>query len=100
MAAGSFSMTRTKSLARVTEAMSSKLDDFFGLSEYDWTPKAREDVPSMYLYELVNWLTTVVDSLALGDAQKEEACRGAVDYIASCFMVSPRCRLLRHARPC
>ncbi|KAH9849999.1 rsec15 [Lenzites betulinus] len=86
MAAGSFSMTRTKSLARVTEAMSSKLDDFFGLSEYDWTPKAREDVPSMYLYELVNWLTTVVDSLALGDAQKEEACRGAVDYISSCFM--------------
>ncbi|KAI0824715.1 rsec15 [Trametes gibbosa] len=85
-AAGPFDATRTMALARVTEAMSSKLDDFFGLSEYDWTPKAREDAPSMYLYELVNWLTTVVDSLALKDAHKEEACRGAVGYIASCFM--------------
>lgn len=89
-AAASFAATLDKALARVTEAMSSKLDDFFGLSEYDWTPKAREDAPSMYLYELVNWLTTVVDSLALKDAHKEEACRGAVNYIASCFMVSPR----------
>ncbi|EIW61471.1 rsec15 [Trametes versicolor FP-101664 SS1] len=85
-AAASFAATLDKALARVTEAMSSKLDDFFGLSEYDWTPKAREDAPSMYLYELVNWLTTVVDSLALKDAHKEEACRGAVNYIASCFM--------------
>ena len=67
--------------------MSSKLDDFFGLAEYDWTPAAREDAPSMYLYELVNWLTTVVDSLALKDAYREEAYRGAVGYIASCFLV-------------
>ncbi|KAI0677043.1 rsec15 [Trametes maxima] len=88
MSAASFAATRNKALARVTEAMSSKLDDFFGLSEYDWTPKTREDAPSMYLYELVNWLTTVVDSLALKDAYKEEAYRGAVGYIASCFMAS------------
>ncbi|KAI9001365.1 exocyst complex component sec15 subunit [Trametes punicea] len=85
-AAASFAGSRTKALARVTEAMSSKLDDFFGLSEYDWTPKTREDAPSMYLYELVNWLTTVVDSLALKDAYKEDAYRGAINYIASCFM--------------
>ena len=86
-AAASFVATRTKAIARVTEAMSSKLDDFFGLSEYDWTPNTREDAPSMYLYELVNWLTTVVDSLALKDMYKEEAYRGAVGYIASCFLV-------------
>ncbi len=47
--------------------INSKLDDFFGLSEYDWTPTAREDAPSMYLYELVNWLTTIVDSLQISD---------------------------------
>ena len=92
-AASSFVMTRNKSLARVTEAMSSKLDDFFGLSEYDWTPVSREDAPSMYLYELVNWLTTVVDSLALKDAYKEEAYRGAVSYIASCFLVGSSSQL-------
>ncbi len=86
-AAASFVSTRTKAISRVTEAMSSKLDDFFGLSEYEWTPSTREDAPSMYLYELVNWLTTVVDSLALKDTYKEEAYRGAVSYIASCFLV-------------
>ncbi|KAI0723088.1 exocyst complex component sec15 subunit [Earliella scabrosa] len=85
-AAASFVATRTKAMARVTEAMSSKLDDFFGLAEYEWTPTTREDAPSMYLYELVNWLTTVVDSLALKDTYKEEAYRGAVSYIASCFL--------------
>ncbi len=90
-AAASFVATRTKAIMRVTEAMSSKLDDFFGLAEYDWTPSTREDAPSMYLYELVNWLTTVVDSLALKDAHKEEAYRGAVGYIASCFLVCARC---------
>ncbi|KAI9066439.1 rsec15 [Trametes sanguinea] len=84
-AAASFAATRTKALARVTEAMSSKLE-LFGLSEYDWTPKARKGAPSGYLDELVSWLTTVVDSLALKDVYKEEAYRGAVGYIASCFM--------------
>ncbi|KAI0356457.1 rsec15 [Trametes cingulata] len=85
-AAASFAATRTKALARVTEAMSSKLDELFDLSEYDWTPKSRKDAPSMYLDGLVSWLTTVVDSLALKDVYKEEAYRGAVSYIASCFM--------------
>ena len=89
-AAGSFIATRTKAIARITEAMSSKLE-LFGLSEYDWTSPTRQDSPSVYLYELVNWLTTVVDSLALKDTYKEEAYRGAVGYIASCFLV---CTLL------
>lgn len=81
----------TRALARVTASITSKLDDFFGLSEYDWTPKGREEAPSMYLYELVNWLTTVVDSLVIKDAYKEQAYRGAVDYIAECLMVSLDC---------
>jgi hypothetical protein len=67
--------------------INSKLDDFFGLSEYDWTPAAREDAPSMYLYELVNWLTTVVDSLQINDSYKDEAYRAATAYIAQSFMV-------------
>lgn len=41
----------------------------------------------MYLYELVNWLTTVVDSLAIQEEYKDEAYRGAVAYIAECLMV-------------
>jgi hypothetical protein len=45
-------------------------------------------MPSMYLYELVNWLTTVVDSLSIVDAYKDEAYKGAVTYIAECLMVT------------
>lgn len=58
-----------------------------GLSEYDWTPTSREDAPSMYLYELVNWLTTVVDSLVVKQEYKDGAYKNAVDYLESCFMV-------------
>ncbi|KAJ8093400.1 Rab GTPase-binding exocyst subunit S15 [Marasmius tenuissimus] len=64
----------------------SKLNDFFEPSEYDWTPSTRENAPGMYLIELVNWLTTVVDSLAIKDAYKDEVYKGAVSYIAECLM--------------
>ena len=86
-AASSLASTQTRALLRLTSVITSKLDDFFELSEYDWTPKSREDAPSMYLYELVNWLTTVVDSLTVREAQKDGAYRGAVAYIADCLMV-------------
>lgn len=88
----SFHVTLTKSLTRITSLITSKLDDFFELSEYDWTPANREDAPSMYLYELVNWLTTVVDSLVVKEKYKDEAYKGAVAYIAQCLMV--RCFML------
>lgn len=86
-ASASFGTTLSRALARITELITSKLDDFFELSEYDWTPKSREDAPSMYLYELVNWLTTVVDSLVIKEEYKDEAYKGAVAYIAECLMV-------------
>ena len=53
----------------------------------------REDAPSMYLYELVNWLTTVVDSLQISDSYKDEAYRAATAYIAQSFMVRPESRV-------
>ncbi|RXW17863.1 hypothetical protein EST38_g8007 [Candolleomyces aberdarensis] len=40
----------------------------------------------MYLYELVNWLTTVVDSLVIKESYKDEAYKGALTYIADCLM--------------
>jgi hypothetical protein len=89
-ASTSFAATLSRALERITSLITSKLDDFFELSEYDWTPNTREDAPSMYLYELVNWLTTVVDSLVIKDAYKDEAYKGAVAYIADCFMVGIR----------
>ncbi|TFK55453.1 rsec15 [Heliocybe sulcata] len=85
-AQSSFASTISKSLARITSLITSKLDDFFELSEYDWTPATRESAPSVYLYELFNWLTTVLDSLVIKDNYKNEAYQGAVNYIASCLM--------------
>ncbi|KAG5651378.1 hypothetical protein H0H81_008877 [Sphagnurus paluster] len=82
----SFETTLSRSLARITSLIASKLDQFFELSEYEWTPPSREDAPSMYLYELVNWLTTVVDSLVIKEAYKDEAYKGALEYIAGCLM--------------
>lgn len=49
---------------------------------------SREDTPSMYLYELVNWLTTVVDSLDITETYKDDAYKIALSYIADCLMVS------------
>lgn len=86
-AATSFSETLKTARDRIGSIINSKLDDFFELSEYDWTPKSREESPSMYLYELVNWLTTVVDSLVIKDVYKDEAYQAAVNYIAECLSV-------------
>jgi len=85
-AAPSFRKTESRASARITALINSKLDDFFGLAEYDWTPAARETAPSMYLYELINWLTTVVDSLQISGSYKDEAYRAATAYIAQCLM--------------
>ena len=71
----------------MSEVINSKLDQCFELSEYDWTPSSRETSPSMYLYELVNWLTTVVDSLAIKESYREDAYKGALGYISECLMV-------------
>lgn len=49
----------------------------------------------MYLYELIQWLTTVVDGLAVKDEFKDDAYGGAVRYVAECLLVrAPR------SRPC
>ena len=84
----SFEGTISRSRARMSGLISSKLDQCFELSEYDWTPNTRETSPSTYLYELVNWLTTVVDSLVIKETYKEEAYKGALGYIVECLMVS------------
>ena len=86
-AASAFEPTIALSLRRMKGLISSKLDQCFELSEYDWTPTTRETSPSMYLYELVNWLTTVVDSLVIKEGYKEDAYEGAMGYIAECLMV-------------
>ncbi|EKM59243.1 uncharacterized protein PHACADRAFT_136668 [Phanerochaete carnosa HHB-10118-sp] len=85
-ASSAFSSALLRALARVNASITSKLDDFFGLSEYDWTPNSRVSSPSMYLYELINWLTTVVDTLVIKEEYKDQAYKSAVEYLADCLM--------------
>ncbi|KAI6135011.1 rsec15 [Pisolithus croceorrhizus] len=88
-----FSEAFVKAHNRITALITSKLDDFFDLSEYAWTPQTREGTPSMYLYELMNWLTTVVDSLVIKESYKDDAYKAAIGYIAESlmnFMIGPK----------
>ena len=86
-ASNAFATALRRAVARVNASITSKLDDFFGLSEYDWTPDSRVNRPSNYLDELVNWLTTVVDTLVIKEAYKDEAYRSAVEYLAGTLTV-------------
>lgn len=65
----------------------SKLDDFFDVAEYVWTPNHKENEPSMYLYGLVDWLTTVVDDMVIKGTYKDDAYMSAAAYMADSFVV-------------
>ena len=79
-------------LARIPKVISKKVDDL--LSEYEWTPQEPEGVPTPYLSTLFQWLTTVIDSLALDPKYKEKAYEGTTAYISDFFMVGV-CHLQR-----
>lgn len=85
-AAPSFSQTLSTTLNRIPVVISKKLDEL--LSEYDWTPYEAEGTPSPYLSTLFQWLTTVVDSLAVQTVHKEKAYEGALAFINRYFLVS------------
>ncbi|KAF8914164.1 rsec15 [Gymnopilus junonius] len=70
-ASAALDATISRSCARMSGLINSKLDQCFEF---------------MYLYELVNWLTTVVDSLVIKETYKEEAYKGALAYITECLM--------------
>jgi exocyst complex component 6 len=86
-ASGSFSKTLGVTLDRIPKVISKKVDDL--LSEYEWTPQEPEGVPTPYLSTLFQWLTTVIDSLALDQKHKDKAYEGATAYINDFYMVSP-----------
>jgi len=66
--------------------ISKKVDDL--LSEYEWTPQEPEGVPTPYLSTLFQWLTTVIDSLALDPKYKDRAYEASTAYINNFYMVS------------
>ncbi|XP_006460327.1 hypothetical protein AGABI2DRAFT_184813 [Agaricus bisporus var. bisporus H97] len=81
-ASKSFESTLFHSIKRLTGLINSKLDQSFEFSLYNWTPQRRESAPNMQLDELINWLTTVVDSLAIQEQYKDEVYKAAFEHIA------------------
>lgn len=85
-ATDSFLKTLGITLDRMPKVISKKVDDL--LLEYDWTPQEPEGVPTPYLSTLFQWLTTVIDSLALAPKHKDRVYEGATAYINDFYMVS------------
>ena len=84
-ATDSFSKTLEATLDRIPIVISKKVDDL--LSEYEWTPQEPEGVPTPYLSTLFQWLTTVIDSLALDPKYKDRAYEASTAYINNFYMV-------------
>ena len=82
----SFSKALEATLNRIPKVISKKVDDL--LSEYEWTPQEPEGVPTPYLSTLFQWLTTVIDSLALDTKYKDKAYEASTLYINDFYMVN------------
>ncbi|EPQ27215.1 uncharacterized protein PFL1_05138 [Pseudozyma flocculosa PF-1] len=81
-----FATTLSLAQQRIDSALASKLDQFIGLAEYDWTP-ARSREPGQhaaYLQDVLDWLTTMMDSvlILLPRDVKMNAYRAAFRYMA------------------
>lgn len=81
--------TMQRAESRISAVISKKLDDFE--PEYDWTTRTTENQASLYIFQLVSWLTTVVDSLDIEEKFKNAAYRNAMIHVSNLFMVSWAC---------
>ncbi|CCO31908.1 Exocyst complex component 6B AltName: Full=Exocyst complex component Sec15B [Rhizoctonia solani AG-1 IB] len=76
--------TLQRAESRISAVIAKKLDDFE--PEYDWTTRTAETQASLYIFQLVSWLTTVVDSLDIEDRFKAAAYRNAMIHVSNLFM--------------
>ncbi|KAG8685194.1 hypothetical protein FRC09_014902 [Ceratobasidium sp. 395] len=83
-AADALGRTLQRAESRISAVIAKKLDDFE--PEYDWTTRTTETQASIYIFQLVSWLTTVVDSLDLEDRFKDVAYRNAMIHVSNLFM--------------
>ncbi|CAE6443190.1 unnamed protein product [Rhizoctonia solani] len=83
-AADALGRTLQRAESRISAVISKKLDDFE--PEYDWTTRTTETQASLYIFQLVSWLTTVVDSLDIEDWFKAAAYRNAMIHVSNLFM--------------
>lgn len=82
----SFTQTLQNALRRIEDIISSKLVESFEMSEYEWTPDSSSGGPSIYVIQMVMWLTTTMENMDLQDVYKNTVYQGAVQFIAENLM--------------
>ncbi|KAG8961089.1 hypothetical protein FRC03_005785 [Tulasnella sp. 419] len=85
-ATNAFGSLSERASIHLNSAITNKLSDFFDLAEYEWTPSRPDTTPSVYLYDMVMWLTGVIDGLAVTEEIKGTAYKAALEHIAGCMM--------------
>lgn len=96
----SFAKTLSAAESRIDAVIASKLESFFELAEYEWTPARPQSTaaePSTYVFEMITFLTAYVDSVLIGlnEAIKTRAYQSALSRINRWMMVRPACRYLQ-----
>lgn len=73
---------------RIDSAIASKLTEFFGMAEYNWTPRQEQAQVSEYLPEMLQWLETMMESVlvALPLEIKLEHYRSAFKFMADTLL--------------
>lgn len=62
-ASSHFNATLDIAQNRIDSAIAAKLREFFGTAEYDWTPTSPQKEPSEFLFGMLQWLDTMMDSV-------------------------------------
>ena len=84
----SFTQTLQNAYKRIEDVITSKLVESFEMSEYEWTPESSSGGPSIYVIQMVMWLTTTMENMVLQDVYKNTVYQGAIQFIAENLMVS------------
>ncbi|CAM0140229.1 unnamed protein product [Umbelopsis sp. WA50703] len=87
-ATSTFKETRQTAEKRIFRVVNLKLDEFLELSEYDWMAQERQDHPSPYLFDLVTFLTNVINAalLNLPESIKSLIYFDALDHLSHAMM--------------
>lgn len=88
-----FHSTLKAAESQINSVIASKLESFFELAEYSWTPTRPQSTstePSTYVFEMITFLTAYVDSVLIGlnEGVKTRAYASALQSIQNWLMVS------------
>lgn len=64
-ASSHFNTTLDMAQQRIDSAIATKITEFFGMAEYDWTPSRETKEPSDWLPEMLQWLSTMMESVLI-----------------------------------